>query len=69
MDFSTSSPDRSNHPHDHHQRTAFEANIQTHLVDHGWSTLVPSGHYRKAGVSDEVIEFAQASQPKEWQSW
>ncbi|MGL5827136.1 MAG: DEAD/DEAH box helicase family protein, partial [Nocardioides sp.] len=46
---------------------AFEANIEAHLLGHGWSSVGPTGYDRKAGLfPDEVIAFVQASQPKAW---
>lgn len=49
------------------QESAFEANIEAHLLDHGWGSLKPGAHDRKAGLfPDEVIAFVQASQRKEW---
>ena len=50
------------------QESAFESNIEAHLVEHGWDKLTPAGYDRKAGLfPDEVIGFVQASQPKVWQ--
>ncbi|MGL4743027.1 MAG: DEAD/DEAH box helicase family protein, partial [Dermatophilaceae bacterium] len=46
---------------------AFEANIEAHLLGHGWDAVAPTGYDRKAGLfPDEVIAFVQASQPKAW---
>jgi type I restriction enzyme, R subunit len=48
--------------------SAFESNIEAHLLGHGWSKVVPTGYDRKLGLfPDEVIAFVQASQPKAWQ--
>jgi type I restriction enzyme R subunit len=45
--------------------SAFEANIEAHLLGDGWLKLAPAAYDRKAGVfGDEVIAFVQASQPK-----
>jgi type I restriction enzyme R subunit len=47
--------------------SAFEANIEAHLLGDGWLKLDPAAYDRKAGVfSDEIIAFVQASQPKAW---
>ncbi|MFZ2501738.1 MAG: hypothetical protein WAW88_03555 [Nocardioides sp.] len=49
------------------QESAFEANIEAHLLAHGWDALAPTTYERKAGLfGDEVIAFVQASQPKAW---
>ncbi|MEI2775084.1 MAG: type I restriction endonuclease [Tetrasphaera sp.] len=48
--------------------SAFEANIEAHLLGHGWHTLAPAAYDRKAGVfGDEVIDFVKESQPKAWE--
>ncbi|WP_106817907.1 type I restriction endonuclease subunit R [Janibacter massiliensis] len=45
----------------------FEANIESHLTTHGWSSVAPVGYDRKRGIfPNEVIAFVQASQPKAW---
>lgn len=45
----------------------FEANIETHLLANGWSSVDPSTYDRDLGLfPDEVINFVQASQPKAW---
>lgn len=50
------------------RESAFEANIEAHLLGHGWGRLAPSGYDRKLGLfPDEVVEFVKASQPKAWQ--
>jgi len=50
------------------QESAFEANIETHLIGNGWHRLEPSAYDRKAGLfPEEVVAFVQASQPKAWQ--
>lgn len=50
--------------------SAFESNIEAHLLDHGWSKVAPAGYDRKLGLfPDEVVSFVQASQPKAWQQW
>jgi type I restriction enzyme R subunit len=47
--------------------SAFEANIEAHLLGHGWSALAPASYDRKLGLfPDEVIAFVQGSQPKVW---
>lgn len=49
------------------QESAFEANIEAHLLDHGWGKVEPGGYDRKVGLfPDEVIAFVQGSQPKAW---
>lgn len=48
--------------------SAFEANIEAHLLDHGWSALSPASYDRTQGLfPDEIITFVQESQPKAWQ--
>ena len=48
------------------QEAAFEANIEAHLLGHGWQRLAPAAYDRKTGVyGEEVIAFVQQSQPKE----
>ena len=48
--------------------SAFESNIEAHLLGHGWTKVAPAGFDRKLGLfREEVIEFVQASQPKAWQ--
>ena len=50
------------------RESAFEANIEAHLLGNGWHSLEPAAYDRKTGVSgDEAIAFVQASQPKAWQ--
>lgn len=50
------------------KESAFESNIEAHLLGHGWQQLSPAAYDRKAGAfGDEVIAFVQASQPKAWQ--
>jgi len=50
------------------QESAFEANIEAHLIGNGWHRLEPSAYDRKAGLfPEEVVAFVQASQPKAWQ--
>jgi type I restriction enzyme R subunit len=49
------------------RESAFEANIEAHLLGNGWHSLEPAAYDRKTGVfGDEVIAFVQASQPKAW---
>ena len=49
------------------RESAFEENIEAHLLAHGWHQLAPATYDRRAGVfGDEVIAFVQESQPKEW---
>ena len=50
------------------RESAFEANIEAHLLGDGWHQVSPAGYDRRAGLfGDEVIAFVQASQPKAWQ--
>src|SRR6476661_1678948 len=50
------------------KESAFESNIEAHLLGHGWHQLAPAAYDRKTGVfGDDVVEFVQASQPKAWQ--
>jgi len=49
------------------QESAFEGNIETHLLTHGWGRLEPAAYDRELGLCiDEVIAFVQSSQPKAW---
>lgn len=49
------------------KESAFEANIETHLLGHGWDKLAPASYDRKAGIfGEEVITFVRESQPKAW---
>ena len=46
---------------------AFEANIEAHLLAHGWTSVAPGSYDRKHGLfPSEVIAFVKASQPKAW---
>ena len=48
--------------------SAFESNIEAHLLGHGWANVAPTGYDRKTGLfGDEVIAFVQESQPKAWE--
>ncbi len=50
------------------KESAFETNIEAHLLANGWHSLKPAAYDRNAGVfGEEVIAFVQASQPKAWQ--
>ncbi|WP_281965047.1 type I restriction endonuclease subunit R [Serinicoccus marinus] len=50
------------------KESAFEANIEAHLLGHGWHQVAPTAYDRKAGLfGDEVVAFVQDSQPKAWQ--
>lgn len=50
------------------KEAAFEANIEAHLLGHGWHQVSPATYDRKLGIfGDEVIAFVQTSQPKAWQ--
>ena len=47
--------------------SAFEANIEAHLLGNGWHSLAPAAYDRRTGVfGEEVIAFVRASQPKAW---
>lgn len=49
------------------KESAFETNIEAHLLSDGWHSLASASYDRKAGVfGEEVIAFVQASQPKQW---
>ena len=49
------------------KESAFESNIEAHLLRDGWRKLDPAAYDRKAGVfGDEVIAFVQKSQRKAW---
>ncbi|MGI8702635.1 MAG: type I restriction endonuclease subunit R [Nocardioidaceae bacterium] len=51
-----------------HDESTFEANIETHLVGHGWHQIDPASYDRKAGLFlDEVVTFVRASQPTAWE--
>ncbi len=50
------------------KESAFEANIEAHLLAHGWHSVAPAAYEQKTGVfGDEIIAFVQQSQPKAWQ--
>ena len=41
-----------------HKESAFESNIETHLIDDGWDRLDPKGYDRSLGLfGDEVISL------------
>ena len=49
------------------QESAFESNIEAHLLGHGWGKVAPASYDRSLGLfPDEVVAFVQASQPKQW---
>ena len=49
------------------RESAFESNIEAHLLAHDWVKVAPGGYDKKLGVlPSEVIAFIQASQPKAW---
>jgi len=51
-----------------HQESAFEANIEAHLIGHGWLRLDPAAYDRGLGLfGDEVVAYVETSQPKAWQ--
>ena len=48
--------------------SAFESNIEAHLLSNGWAKVAPTGYDRKVGLfGEEVIAFVQESQPKAWE--
>lgn len=50
------------------KESAFESNIEAHLLGNGWHSVATTAYDRRAGIfGDEVIAFVQASQPKAWQ--
>ena len=50
------------------QESAFEANIEAHLLGHGWAKIASGAYDQAAGLfPDEVIAFVRASQPKAWE--
>ena len=49
------------------RESAFEGNIEAHLLAHDWVKVAPGGYDKKLGLfPSEVIAFVQASQPKAW---
>lgn len=49
------------------KESAFESNIEAHLLGHDWHQVNPAAYDRKAGVfGEEIIAFVQSSQPKAW---
>lgn len=49
------------------QESAFETNIERHLLGAGWGKVAPGGYDKRLGLfGDEVVAFVQASQPKVW---
>ena len=51
-----------------HQESAFEGNIEAHLIGHGWHNLAPSSYEKGLGLfPDELITYMQESQPKAWE--
>lgn len=52
-----------------HQESAFESNIEGHLLTHGWHQVVPASYDLKLGLFlDEYFAFLAASQPEEWET-
>lgn len=50
-----------------HRELPFEANVEHHLLNNGWSRLDPAGYDRALGLfPDEVAAWLAESQPKEW---
>ncbi|MVA74775.1 DEAD/DEAH box helicase [Auraticoccus sp. F435] len=51
-----------------HAESAFEANIEAHLLAHDWLSIAPASYDTKLGLfPDEVVAFLQTTQPKAWQ--
>ena len=49
------------------KESAFEANIEAHLLGNDWTKIDPACYDRGQGVfPDEVVGFVQVSQPKAW---
>ena len=49
------------------QESAFESNIEAHLLAHGWHKLAPTDYDKGAGLfGTEVIDYVKATQHKEW---
>ncbi len=49
------------------QESAFESNIEAHLLSSGWGKVAPSSYDRTLGLfPEEVVSFVQSSQPKAW---
>ena len=47
--------------------SAFEANIEAHLLANGWHHLAPTAYDKDVGLfPDEIVRFVQESQPKAW---
>ncbi|WP_026378172.1 type I restriction endonuclease subunit R [Aestuariimicrobium kwangyangense] len=50
-----------------HLESSFEANIEAHLVQHGWTSLPATGYDRTLGLfPEEMLAFVRESQPKQW---
>ena len=50
------------------KESAFESNIEWHLLAHDWQSLAPTAYDRKSGIfGDEVIAFVRETQPKQWE--
>jgi type I restriction enzyme R subunit len=50
------------------KESAFESNIESHLLGNGWRSLAPAAYDRKLGVfGEEIIDFVRESQPKQWE--
>ena len=50
-----------------HLESAFEANIESHLLAHGWHQVAPVTYDKSLGLfSDEVITYVKTSQAKAW---
>ncbi|HET9873919.1 MAG TPA: type I restriction endonuclease [Propionibacteriaceae bacterium] len=51
-----------------HLESSFEANIEAHLLTHGWHQIKPATYDKALGLfGDEVITYVATSQPKAWQ--
>ena len=53
-----------------HREDAFEESIEQHLLGNGWVQGDPAGYDRALGMDPgELVEFLQATQPKEWEKY
>ncbi len=51
-----------------HKESAFEANIEAHLLANGWNRVDPGSYRKVQGLFPaELVAFLRASQPKEWE--
>ncbi len=53
--------------HKSHTEAAFEAVIETHLLNHGYKPVLSEGFDRERAIFPEIVlAFIQETQPKEW---